>query len=127
MSFEEILLNYWASHASLYDVISFSNVFAGPEGEAETPYIRILADEQKTALPTSGPRSPAAFTMRLELHHDSYHAATEMLGLLIDGLNGVRIPTETDGTYVFRFAARHHKRHGETHWILTAIFRCLVG
>jgi len=127
MTFEELLLNYWTSHASLYDVVHFSNVFAGSEAEAEMPFVKILVNERKTACPTSGARSPGALAVHLELHHDSYDAATEMLGQLIDGLNGVRIPTEADGTFILRFTARHHKRLGETHWVLTAVFRCLTG
>jgi len=127
MSFEELLLNYWASHASLYDIVPYSSVFAGSEADADMPFVKVLQDESKAAYPTTGPHSPASFMFRLELHHCSYDAATELLEQLISGLNGVRIPMETGQMLIFRYTSKHHKRQGETHWTLTAVFRCMVG
>ena len=127
MSFEELLLNYWASCTLLDDAIPFSNVLAGPEVEVEMPFVRVFQNERKAACPTTAVRSPMSFTFRLELHHDSYSAATELLQRLTDNLNGVRIATESDGTFIIRYTAYLHKRLDETRWALTAVFRCMVG
>ncbi|MCL2304785.1 MAG: hypothetical protein FWC43_05520 [Planctomycetaceae bacterium] len=127
MSFEELLLNYWASHASLYDIVPYSSVFAGAEADADMPFVKVFQDESKASWPTTGPFPPAVFTCRLELHHCCYDAATELLEQLICGLNGVRIPMEAGGMLIFRYTSRHHKRQGEMHWTLTAVFRCMVG
>ncbi len=127
MSVEEILLRRWGASDSLCEIVPVSRVFSSTMAGAKKPFIVLLREIVKPTYPTTGTTGPATFTLRLELHHDSFDAAEEMLDRVVAELNGVRFPTDDGRTLILRFVARHHNRPGETDWTCIAEFRGMLG